>query len=510
MSPLYFSAVPMTLLRFIRFCSFVALGASWCLSSYACKDGSQATKEETDNRATMSYEALAQTNASAALNQRADSALEIGEYHTALALYQRSMDSAAVQADSFLYYDAKLDIASVYDRLGEPKKAIEITEQTVSALMRGGDSSRIGRAYNALAGFYGKAMMPKQSLAASLKGFQLLKRHGSLIERCASYNQMAFIYSDQDNWALALPLLDTALQLMEASGVLDQRPGMRLNLGNCHRNLGNWSEARRYLEAAAAEADSLHQAHILARTLERLSQVDEATGDPASALRLFQRAKTIRDSLFTESKAKSLQELEVRYQTKEKEQELKLLRAAEQLKTSQRNLLLLGIFSIATIMGLGLYLQRLKLRNIRHTLAQKQQEMAEFVALLIAKNAQLGDLGNNQEQTVQTSTEPADADNSPTESVYDNRILTESDWELFKKRFERLYPGFILRLRNRYPEMTNGEERLFLLIKINLNGQEIANTLGITFNAVKKSRQRLRKRLELSPEEDLEAWVHGF
>ena len=500
----------MTLLRSIRFCSFVALGAIWYLSLYACKDGSRATKETTDNRATMSYEEIAQTNASAALNQRADSALEIGEYHTALALYQRSMDSASVQADSFLYYDSKLDIASVYDRLGEPKKAIEITEQTVSALMRSGDSSRIGRAYNALAGFYGKAMMPEQSLAASLKGFQLLKRHGSPIERCASYNQMAFIYSDQGNWASALPLLDTALQLMEASGVLDQRPGMRLNLGNCHRNLGNWSEARRYLEAAAAEADSLHQAHILARTLERLSQVAEATGDPASALRLFQRAKTIRDSLFTESKAKSLQELEVKYQTREKEQELALLRANEHLKTSQRNLLLLGIFSIATLMGLGLYLQRLKLRNIRHTLAQKQQEMAEFVALLMAKNAQLGDLGNNQEQPVQTSTEHADADNIPTESVYNDRILTESDWELFKKRFERLYPGFILRLRSQFPEMSNGEERLFLLIKINLNGQEIANTLGITFNAVKKSRQRLRKRLELSPEEDLEVFVQGF
>lgn len=500
----------MALLHTIRFCCLVALGSYWCLSLFACKDGSQAATEETENRASMSFEELARTNASAALNQRADSAFEIGEYHTALALYQRAMDSAAVQADSFLYYDSKVDIASVYDRLGEPKKSIEITEQAISALIRGGDSTRIGRAYNALAGFYGKAMMPKQSLDASLKGFQLLKHYGSLIERCAAYNQMAFIYSDQGNWASALPLLDTALQLMEASGVLSQRPGMRLNLGNCHRNLGNWAEARRYLKAAEAEADSLHQAHVLARTLERLSQVAEATGDPTAALKLFQRAKNIRDSLFTESKAKSLQELEVKYQTREKEQELQLLKANEHLKTSQRNLLLLGIFSLATIMGLGLYLQRLKLRNIRHTLAQKQQEMAEFVALLIAKNTQLGDLENNQVQTVQTRNEPAEADDLPTENVYNDRILTDADWELFKKRFERLYPGFILRLRGRFPEMSNGEERLFLLIKINLNGQEIANTLGITVNGVKKSRQRLRKRLELSPEEDLEIFVQGF
>jgi len=98
----------------------------------------------------------------------------------------------------------------------------------------------------------------------------------------------------------------------------------------------------------------------------------------------------------------------------------------------------------------------------------------------------------------------------PADSLYNNRILTDTDWELFKKRFEQSYPGFLLRLRTRFPEMSSAEERLFLLIKINLNGQEIANILGITANAVKKSRQRLRKRLELTPENDLEAFVKAL
>lgn len=493
-----------------RFYFFMALFSCLSLALFSCKEGSRNQKSAAKDQALVEYEELARTNASASLNQQGDSVFQIGEYYTALAFYQHAMDSAAVRADSFLYYDSKLDIASVYDRIGEPKKAVEIGEQVTQAFIRSGDSSRTGRAYTALAGFYGKANMPEQSMEATRKGFAILKQQGPLIHRCAIYNQMAFTHSDQGNWAQALPLLDTALQLMEASGTLNQRPGMLLNLGNCHRNLGNWAAARRCLEAAAAEADSLHQAPVLARALEHLSQVAEATGDPASALLLFRRAKTIRDSIFTESKAQSLQEIEVRYQTREKEQELKLLRADERLKTAQRNSLLLTVFFVVTIMGLGLYFQRLKLRNIRQDFTQKQQEMTEFITLLMAKNTQLGNAEGNQERIVQISHESADMGDNGQENLYDNRILTDSDWEMFKKRFEQLHPGFILRLRARFPELSSGEERFFLLVKINLNGQEIASILGITANAVKKSRQRLRKRLGLAPEDDLEVFVHTF
>lgn len=459
----------------------------------------------------MTYEELAQTNIAAYLNQQADSAFETGAYPTALQLYQQSMDSASVQADSFLHYDSKLDIASVYDRLGDAPKAIVLAEEVTKAFIRGGDSIRIGRAYTALAGFYGKANKTEESKIASKKGFEILKNHGPLIQRCALYNQMAFMQSDQGNWVAALPLLDTALQLMEASQILNQRPGMRLNIGDCHRNLGNWSQARFYLKAAISEADSLHQAHVLARALERLSQLEESVGDPKSALQLFRRAKSIRDSIFTENKAKNLQELEVQYQTREKEQALNLLLADERLKSSQRNLLLLAIFFIGTVMGLGLYFQRLKLKNIRRELTQKQAEMADFVNLLMAKNTQLTYNERSQgDAVIEDSPTTAEIEDVSSENLYNNRILTDSDWELFKRRFEQLYPGYILRLRSTYPELSSGEERLFLLIKINLNGQEIANILGITGNAVKKSRQRLRKRLALAQDVELETFIQGF
>jgi len=48
------------------------------------------------------------------------------------------------------------------------------------------------------------------------------------------------------------------------------------------------------------------------------------------------------------------------------------------------------------------------------------------------------------------------------------------------------------------------------LLKLNLNRQEIAATLGISPSTVKKGRLRLRKRLNLESEEDLNQFIQQF
>lgn len=478
-----------------------------CFTLFSCQNSPRQNGPATETPP-RTYEELVDTNAAARLNQTGDSVFALGEYPAAMAFYQQSMDSAAAQADSFLYYDSKLDLACVHDRLGEPAKAIEMTEPVIEAFIRSGDSSRIGRTYTHLAGFYGKAGLPEKSMAATKKGFEILKQQESLINRCAAYNQMAFTYSDMGRWEEALPLLDTALQLMETSGILDQRPGMRLNIGDCHRNLGNWAEARRYLEAAVAEADSLGQAHVQARAIERLSQVAESTGDPASALRLFRKAKSIRDSIFTAEKDRTLRELEVGYQTREKEQQITLLQIEKKAEQDRKSLLIAVFVFTLLFLGYVLYSIRLKLNRTRQLLALNRQYLSEYTQLLTAKNTRLTALEQAAGQADKGIAETRVDAHS--ESLYNSRILTEEDWETFKRRFESSHPGYLLRLRATYPELTGAEERLLLLIKLGLTSQEVADTLGITSNGVKKGRQRLRKRLEISPEEDLEQFVKAL
>ncbi|MBL7774548.1 MAG: tetratricopeptide repeat protein, partial [Saprospiraceae bacterium] len=371
-------------------------------------------------------------------------------------------------------------------------------------------STRIGRCYSTLAAFYGRAGMEAENLDCTRKGFDILKNHGSLIERCAAYNQMAFTFSGREQWAEALPLLDTALQLMRASGVLDQLPSIYLNLGNCHRKLQHWSPAQLYLQSAADLADSLRQAHVYAVALLRLSQVAESTGDYANALRLFQQSRTIRDSLFTDEKTRTMQELEVQYQTREKEQQVQLLESRHHAEVQRRNFIL-------ALLLLGLALGLWQWRNWRKKLREAQDELHRFAQTLLAKNSRLTELEqalhSNPTPSDQAATAPEitdEPDDAPQEDLYQRHILTESDWTAFKHHFDRSYPGFRQRLRKNFPELTSAEERLFLLLKLNFSSKEAAAMQGISQESIKKNRYRLRKRLGLEHDEGLEGFVRGF
>ncbi len=75
-------------------------------------------------------------------------------------------------------------------------------------------------------------------------------------------------------------------------------------------------------------------------------------------------------------------------------------------------------------------------------------------------------------------------------------ILTREDWELFQENFSNAYPHFVERLMERFPAVTPSELRLILLMKLNLDTPRIATILGISPDSVKKTRHRLRKKLQ--------------
>jgi DNA-binding CsgD family transcriptional regulator len=85
-------------------------------------------------------------------------------------------------------------------------------------------------------------------------------------------------------------------------------------------------------------------------------------------------------------------------------------------------------------------------------------------------------------------------------------ILTDDDWDRFKNLFENVYPSFFIELRQKAPGISLAEQRIAALSKLQISTKEAANLLGISPNSVNKTRQRLRQRLNLEPDADLEIY----
>jgi len=73
-----------------------------------------------------------------------------------------------------------------------------------------------------------------------------------------------------------------------------------------------------------------------------------------------------------------------------------------------------------------------------------------------------------------------------------------------RKLFEKIYPGFFIKLKTSVNEITLSELRMAALVKLHLTTRQIAAILGISPNSVNKTKQRLRQRLHVDIEKNIE------
>ncbi len=75
--------------------------------------------------------------------------------------------------------------------------------------------------------------------------------------------------------------------------------------------------------------------------------------------------------------------------------------------------------------------------------------------------------------------------------------------ELIYSKAEQVYTDFSERLSLKFPNLTNQEKRLMVLLRIGFSSKEIAPILNISPKSVEISRFRLRKKLKLNKDENL-------
>lgn len=86
-------------------------------------------------------------------------------------------------------------------------------------------------------------------------------------------------------------------------------------------------------------------------------------------------------------------------------------------------------------------------------------------------------------------------------------ILTEDHWNEFRHLFEKVQKGFFDKLKQKYPELTPAEQRLLALLKLKLSRREMAMMLGIAIDSIKKARQRIRRKMHVQDDHELEELV---
>jgi DNA-binding CsgD family transcriptional regulator len=129
----------------------------------------------------------------------------------------------------------------------------------------------------------------------------------------------------------------------------------------------------------------------------------------------------------------------------------------------------------------------------------------EYLKSMVEKNELLEQFKTDVEDLKKLKAkEIAEARIENIEILNKTTILTEDDWNKFKELFEQVYQGFFTRLKEKLPDLTQAEIRLVCLSKLKLDTKQMAGILGVSTDTIKKTRYRLRKKLGLSGEDNIE------
>lgn len=361
----------------------------------------------------------------------------------------------------------------------------------------------------------------------SLEAYEMSSKPGSLKLRSQSLFQLAKSYTKSSNWNQALRHFNSSLQLATQASELYLVPELLNEISLCYFRLEELNNAIEYAQSARVKSRSLGQVHQEITALKILAEISNAQSNYKSAFSFLTAAERLRDSLIIVEGLNTSEELELKFKTSRAEQELLLLQKEQTIITNRWITLALGMF-LTIIIGILIYdnqkrkyrqqtellkadeeLRKAEIKIMTEVLEKNQQKLTDYTDNLLKKTELVEKLEHQVKSTVSES-----GDNTETNKILDNisnvRILTDEDWEEFKRLFDGVHKGLLSRLLLKHHNLTLAEQRLFLLMKLAMSTKQIANILGVSPDTVKKGRYRLKKKLGLTESKTLQEFVDSF
>jgi tetratricopeptide (TPR) repeat protein/DNA-binding CsgD family transcriptional regulator len=224
----------------------------------------------------------------------------------------------------------------------------------------------------------------------------------------------------------------------------------------------------------------------------------------------FLEANRLEDSMVKVVSLSNLRMAETRSEVEQSRMQVAIMAEKENRNRMVRNFIIAGIVLAASFIIL-LLSRRNRILQLEKQMADVKQQAADaemasareqldlFTRSLHEKTHLLDQL--QQQATTESNGLQMDIIQDLTRQA----ILTEEDWQFFRNSFDKIYPGFFMRLRQAAPDITMAEQRMAALTLLKMNGKEIAAVLGISPESVRKTRQRLRQRVQIDAQDDLGA-----
>ena len=150
---------------------------------------------------------------------------------------------------------------------------------------------------------------------------------------------------------------------------------------------------------------------------------------------------------------------------------------------------------------------RLRNEKLKAEVMHKNKELASSTMHLVQKGEILLKVKQSLEKIAKESTPDMRGQIRKVSRMIDDDIRLDKNWKQFEHHFDEVHGQFLQHLRAKFPNLTSKDQRLCAYLRMNLSTKEIAQLMNISVRGVEISRYRLRKKLDLDREENLNTFM---
>jgi hypothetical protein len=276
--------------------------------------------------------------------------------------------------------------------------------------------------------------------------------------------------------------------------------------------------------------------YTLVNVVSSLASLYEHNGNYPSALAFQKKVTEYNNKLFDQKQVLNAQKLEIQYETEKKNNELQMLKQREQYQRMQKYLYIgITVVSLVSLifMFLSYYfrlrysLQReqqldlekqdallqMKLEKEEQSRLKAEQQLREAQQQQLQKEAManLLQLEHKKDMLSQIKEKLSDNNLANINKIWNEELLLDNDFEDVKLQIQQVHPDFFHLLNERTQQkLTPLDLKHCAYLHLKMDTKKIAKILHIEPKSVRMSRYRIKQKLRLAKEEDLNLFLQNL
>ena len=448
-----------------------------------------------------------------------------GNLSTSLRYFNKAKEIFKETNNSEAFASIHFDIGYVYRYKKQIDKEFEFYKKGLK-LSAGEDERLLGKGYLHLGNYYTRLHKLDSSIYYLNKALDVFKKLNKDNRVYNVYNNLANTYYNKAQYKKVIKIRALVLEYAKKENNKLLITVNYHNIAAAYSKLNKFTVALKYLDSAIIVAKEENFKLRLSKSYGSIAKVNFSLENYRKSYKFYQKHKIYSDSIYESQLSNTIEEAEIENKLKMQKKNLEIV---NQKQAFDKKLYLIIIVTFLLLSIPVVFLlhrnsvnknkiieERLEKEKIKKDIIQQKFDRSEVeIKDLVADNSMrleflkqlLMQLKEQQKSVDSTEAKKYIKDLS---FKIKQQITTDSKLTLLKKKIAVINDGFDRKLIEVYKDLTKTEREVCALLRLNLSVKEIASIRNTSSDAIKVTRYRIRKKMNVPKNENLEVFIQNL